>query len=159
LTPRQCNEDLSERLAFLGLDASVRTDARQVWQVIRDDFDGVLERFYAQVGTLGFAIGASDVATLKRKQRKHWENLFRAEFDDEYATVVRRSGITHHNIGLTPTDFLAGYAFITDSIVAIIDRRLPDDRAMALRLIRTVLKLTAIDAGIALCVYNSVILE
>ncbi len=42
-------------------------------------------------------------------QAKHWEALFAAEFDEAYATSLRRISVTHARVGLDPRWLISGY--------------------------------------------------
>ena len=152
---------LRDRREFLNIDEQELTDLVEAWKFIEGEFPAIVDRFYERMGVLtkvervAHMINNND--RLKRKQFNHWSTLFRGSLSSAYVDQVRRSGIAHHEVGISLTDLVDGYAFIFDAIIKVLQEKLADDPARALQYTRSIQKLVAIDVGAALCVYDAVL--
>jgi methyl-accepting chemotaxis protein len=117
------HSDLSQRLAFMQLDADAGAALRQLAPLLSGALPGILDDFYThvrewpQVATL---FGERGMEVASRKQAEHWNIILRGDFTTEYVDSVRRIGQVHARIGLEPRWYIAGYAFILTRVIALI---------------------------------------
>lgn len=117
--------ELSERLGFMRLDQDATQALREIAPLVTQALPGVLDEFYThirkwpQVARL-FG-GESMMSSASRRQVDHWSIILRAEFNTDYVTSVRRIGQTHARIGLEPRWYIAGYNFITERVIGLIN--------------------------------------
>jgi methyl-accepting chemotaxis protein len=109
-----------QRLAFAMLGERERQALSAARPVVMANIGTILDGFYAHV--LRFpemaAMFRNDahMAHAKAAQRKHWERLFSAAFDDAYMDSAAEIGRTHHRIGLEPRWYIGAYAIVTGEI-------------------------------------------
>jgi methyl-accepting chemotaxis protein len=104
--------DITEALALAGIDDNTRAVLREAWPLIREGVPYALR--CAFVPAMGRDTGAGgptreQIDAARDGQAKHWEALFAANFDEEYATSLRRISITHARVGLDPRWLISGY--------------------------------------------------
>ncbi|WP_339781996.1 globin-coupled sensor protein [uncultured Thalassospira sp.] len=116
--------ELDRRLAFVDLNETRRSHLREIWPVIDKNLPTMLDSFYKKIMArpdLAAIIGnTSRVEGLKRAQSNHWKTLFNGHFDDHYFEEVRRIGLAHERIGLTPEAYVSGYNFILGLIISLL---------------------------------------
>jgi methyl-accepting chemotaxis protein len=56
------------------------------------------------------------------KQIAHWQRLLSGRFDADYAESARQIGLAHARVGLEPSAYIGGYAFVMAEIHGIIAR-------------------------------------
>jgi methyl-accepting chemotaxis protein len=84
---------------------------------------GILDRFYAHaladpvLAPLFAAPGTAERA--RAAQAAHWSRLFDGRFDEQYRKSVRRIGLAHHRIALSPEPYIAGYAQVLGELLAV----------------------------------------
>jgi methyl-accepting chemotaxis protein len=109
---------LLEGLALAGIDETTRFTLRETWPMIRDSVPFALQAALASMATVsgnGHDDAQSGLLTrpqldaARERQTKHWENLFAANFDEEYAESVRRTAVIHAQVGLDPRWLVSGY--------------------------------------------------
>lgn len=117
---------LTDRLAFMEINAESIQNLRQIKPVIDKAIDPALDKFYAGVRahpvlrTFFNDDGHMDQA--HRLQAEHWKNIAKGEFSDQFAKVVRRIGMAHARIGLEPKWYIAGYArVLQELIISVVD--------------------------------------
>lgn len=110
------------KTAYFGLGPESVASLRQALPIISKALPGVLDRFYArtmaQPELAALFANPAQVEGAKRAQIAHWTRLFEGRFDDGYKESVRAVGIAHHRIGLSPSWYVGGYAFILGEIMA-----------------------------------------
>ncbi|WP_454016504.1 methyl-accepting chemotaxis protein [Azospirillum sp. Marseille-Q6669] len=110
------------KTAYFDLGPDSVGSLRQALPIISKALPGILDRFYdrtmAQPELVGLFANPAQVEGAKRAQIAHWTRLFEGRFDDGYKESVRAVGIAHHRIGLSPSWYVGGYAFILGEIMA-----------------------------------------
>jgi methyl-accepting chemotaxis protein len=154
---------LQDRIAFLNITEQELSDLKEGWELIADDFPKIFDHFYDRVGELTKNQHVlqliKDNDRLKHKQVDHWQKLFCDPLSKDYIDRVHYSGIAHRQVGINPADVVNGYAFIVDEIIDVLQRKLADDAARALQILRSIQKLVAIDIGTAIAVYDALLIE
>jgi len=118
---RDLGPELQERMNLVGLDEATRTRLRAMAKRLGPALEKGLDRFYSKIAT------TPDLARFfqrpgirehaRGQQGQHWEFLFDAKFDADYAQAVRRVGATHARIGLEPRWYMAGYVIILENLI------------------------------------------
>ena len=156
---------LSQRLDFMRLDQSARTDIRSLQPVIAKAIRPALDAFYAQVRafpeTRAFFSSDSHIETAAGRQQKHWGIITSADYGEDYVRGVRTIGQVHARIGLEPRWYIGGYALLTEELVkAVIREDWPKgfvarkDGAEALgRKVSSLIKAILLDMDFAISIY------
>ena len=112
---------LQDRLEFLGLGATERTDIETLQPLLERHLPAALDKFYAHIREVPeaarFFSGDAQIERARTAQSTHWAALFAGRVDDDYAQSSRRIGLRHARIGLEPRWYVGGYARILDSLV------------------------------------------
>ncbi|MDR3507305.1 MAG: methyl-accepting chemotaxis protein [Caulobacteraceae bacterium] len=118
------NESLSERLAFMKVDAVSISNIQSVKSVVMKSLPGALDDFYQQVQafpeTRAFFKETSLVASAKTRQLAHWDAISSGRFDQNYLKAVTTVGETHARIGLEPRWYIGGYALVLETLVSAV---------------------------------------
>jgi methyl-accepting chemotaxis protein len=104
--------DITEALALAGIDDGTRAVLRDAWPLIREGVPYALRCAYVPALGRDPAIGEptrEQIEAARDGQAKHWEALFAAKFDEEYASSLRRISVTHARVGLDPRWLISGY--------------------------------------------------
>ncbi|OKH86915.1 globin-coupled sensor protein [Thalassospira sp. TSL5-1] len=116
--------ELDRRIAFVEFNDKKRSFLRELWPVIEKNLPSMLDDFYKKVmsrADLAKIIGdPSRIEGLKRAQTNHWRTLFKGDFDDHYYEEVRRIGMAHEKIGLTPEAYVSGYNYILGMMTSLL---------------------------------------
>jgi methyl-accepting chemotaxis protein len=116
---------IEDRLELLEIDADVVSELRRARRYIEPELETMLERFYAHImSTPGLKALFADRAAVdraRRAQKSHWvDRLFAGRFDSDYFDQAERIGNSHARIGLSPSDYIAGYSHMLAQFVAAI---------------------------------------
>lgn len=147
-------------LDFLDIDVETRTLANRLSDLLAPHVGAVIDEFYAKVTDFGISphINAQTIGILKRKQKQHWTALLRSRFDEEYFDSIRRIGMRHRDIELSPMWYVTGYMRLKLAFVEIIIKS--DLPAVTKgQLVKTLDKYIAIDMALALSTYDAVIVD
>ena len=144
------------RLDLLQIESGVGASLRSVAALVEPGLAGILDGFYDHMA--GFAepraiLGDRSTARLKQAQRQHWLRLFSGEFDETYREHARAIGHAHERIGLEPTWYMGGYAFILTRLIALVLERRRRDPRKAGEEIEALVKAVMLDMDIAISVY------
>jgi hypothetical protein len=104
--------DLAESRALAGIDDATCAILRDTWPLIREGVPAALRAAFASVlarDTAPDAATRAQIEAARDGQARHWEALFAARFDEEYAASLRRMAVTHARVGLDPRWLVAGY--------------------------------------------------
>ena len=104
--------DVTESLALAGIDETTRAALRETWPLIREAVPYALRSAFVPARGRDAAPGQptrEQIEAARDGQAKHWESLFAAKFDEEYASSLRRISVTHARIGLDPRWLISGY--------------------------------------------------
>ena len=153
--------DIQARLKFLLMDDGDMASLKDFRQVLAPRIDGYLDAFYAHVTQIpelkALFSSPQALAGAKAEQKRHWmENLFSANFGDDYGRVVNAIGRAHERIGLEPRWYMAGYCFVLNELTTLATqtyRKQPDKLARALHAIN---KAVFLDMDLAISIYLEV---
>ena len=148
-------------LRFLEFNDETEQLGEVLWQILAPRIDQVLDAFYQRVQHAGIKPQLSDasVATLKIKQRAHWQGLLSANFDDRYIAGVQRIGIRHRDIGLDLASYVAAYMALKIEFTDIVVSRTELPVLAKGRLIKALYKYVALDMALSLSAYEVTVLD
>lgn len=103
--------DITESLALAGIDETTRAALRETWPLIREAVPYALRSAFVSIGRdpEPGQPTREQIDAARDGQAKHWESLFAARFDDDYAMSLRRISVTHARVGLDPRWLISGY--------------------------------------------------
>ncbi|MDO9246814.1 MAG: protoglobin domain-containing protein, partial [Phenylobacterium sp.] len=118
--------NIGQRLDFIGLEPNEVTALRSLRPLMKGVIPTALNALYERILTFPelarlFPSDAA-VASVKSRQREHWERIFEAQFDKGYAAGALRVGEAHARIGLNPSWYIGGYATVLQQLVKAIAR-------------------------------------
>ena len=151
---------LSERLAFLEIDAQVRQDLLEAWPLIEPHVPRIIDEFYAHVAQFPGPAErvAGHIDRLAKAQVQHWRHLFTGGFDDAYDRSAYAIGRAHVRAEIRPSWFIGAYGIILARITAVLgDARRFNGRRTA-QLMAAVVRATMLDMQIAVSVYHEMLL-
>jgi hypothetical protein len=151
---------IGKLLEFLEVNSETKASASILSDLLTPRIDDVIEKFYDRVQNFDISphITEQVIPALKDKQKQHWMGLFRSQFQEEYFASIRRIGMRHHDIALSPMWYVAGYMWLKLAFIDVIIRS--DYPAVTKgQLVKTLDKYIAIDMAFALSTYDAVILD
>ncbi|MCW2246176.1 methyl-accepting chemotaxis protein [Azospirillum fermentarium] len=117
-----------ERLRFCRITPETLKTLAEIRPVLEAAIPAILDEFYAhlrQWPNLAHLFSSPTAeARAKTAQMRHWLRLFSGTLGEEYFASARQVGMAHHRIGLEPRWYIAGYAFVTDRLIAAISGHL-----------------------------------
>ncbi|MDO8381123.1 protoglobin domain-containing protein [Phenylobacterium sp.] len=120
------HSDMRQRLDFIRLGARDVTALRGLRPLMQGAIpvalDALYERILAFPETARFFPDDAALSGVKNRQQSHWERIFEAQFDEDYAGAARRIGEAHARIGLNPSWYIGGYATVLQHLVEAIVR-------------------------------------
>ncbi len=131
--------------ALWRIDADAEQRLRAMAHPMDPAIDMALGQFYRFVtqnpSTAALFPDPSRVDQARRAHHALWRDFFTGGFGAGYAGRIRTVGRVHQRVGLTPAQYMAGYAFMLEALVrdVILSRRRPQAAEDAALLIRTVL--------------------
>lgn len=159
-------DELKERLAFIGIDPAVQQRLKDTESTVCGLLPEALSTFYAHLKktpeTARFFRDDAQMAHAKNRQEYHWSQIAHGHFDDQFVRRVTQVGEVHARIGLEPRWYIGGYARIVDHIVrGVLTARWPkgrfgstipgaEDRAAE---IGAIIKAAMLDMDYAIAVY------
>jgi hypothetical protein len=93
------------------------------------------------------------------KQREHWRSLFSSGFDESYQRRASMIGIRHHDVGLDPKWYIAGYALMKARFIERLLLQTTVPLPLRSAMIVTLEKYVAVDMALALSSYSSWLVE
>jgi len=106
----------AERIRFFRLDDESKSALRDFKPVVEKALPEILAGFYDHLKRLPAAAqlfrDEASVARARTAQGEHWRNLFQANFDQTYLESVQRIGRAHADLGVGPTIYIGGYAYV-----------------------------------------------
>ncbi len=115
------DQQLNQRLAFIGLDEGLRRALRDNAEFVDAILPAALDAFYDKVRvtpeTRKFFRDEDHISGAQSRQREHWRNIMRADYQGDYADGVRAIGQTHARIGLEPRWYIGGYAMVMEGLL------------------------------------------
>jgi hypothetical protein len=152
--------DIRRVLQFIQVDQKTVEAGQDIFSLFEPHAEEIFKRFYERIKAFGISPHIDDkvIARLIPHQRDHWMRLFVTNFSGQYAQSVRQVGIRHRDIELSPMWFIAGYTKLKLELLQIIvSSKLSPERKGAL--ILALEKYVAVDMGLALSVYDSVVID
>jgi methyl-accepting chemotaxis protein len=120
------DQDLQERLSFLGLTDAARQELREFSPTLQQALPGLLDGFYGHVQKWPkLAAMFKDKVAMDRArnaQAEHWRKLFSATFDEAYVESVRRIGRIHSRVGLDSRYYIGAYSHMAAELAALASR-------------------------------------
>ena len=105
-----------DQMSFLMIDDDTRNALAEFRPTVEKKIDDILESFYQhlhQTPAVAHLFDEHSEAHARKHQRRHWlENVFSGRFDDQYFQEAVKIGNAHRRIGLEPTWYIGGYAFV-----------------------------------------------
>lgn len=112
---------IDKRLDFLALDKERRETLRQMAPGMNRALPAALDRFYTVISgnpeTARHFRDKSHQASARDRQMAHWAGILEARFDDRYMQAVRRIGLAHSQLGLSPQYYIGGYAHLAADLI------------------------------------------
>ena len=157
-------DDIETRLRFLELDQDARASLKALRPMIEAELPGILDAFYDHISAwpqvAKFFGSPSHMSVARSKQLEHWMLIAGGEFNESYVQSVRRIGLAHAKLGLEPRWYIAGYAFLTTRLLAVIASRFApkafkraDDLAAQTRFMDAITKAVMLDMDFAISIY------
>lgn len=119
------NNDLSVRLAFIGMDEPTRATLREMRPMIADCLPGILDAFYANVRkydqTNKLFRDEAHIRHARQAQINHWDIIASGAFDESYFASANRIGKAHQRIGLEPRWYIGAYSFLLSELLKKIE--------------------------------------
>lgn len=151
---------ISDLLEFIDIDETTKKHGPEIWRVVDPHVDTIMANFYRRVNAFAITSRLSDI-TIRRlitKQKEHWAVLFDSRFDADYANGVRRIGIQHRDVSLSPMWYVLGYMILKIAFTDVIaDTPLPPLQKG--RLIKALDKYIAFDMAVALSTYDAAVVD
>lgn len=154
------NNMISELLHFVELDEATRERGPEIWRLIEPHVDAIITNFYQRVNEFSMTAPLSGPAVrrLSVKQKQHWRALFDARYDSDYANSVRRAGIQHRDVALSPMWYVLGYMTLKIAFTEVLaDAALPPIQKGCL--IKALDKFVAMDMAVVLSTYDAFVLD
>lgn len=118
---RAGEEEILERLAFVGIGSDESNILRQAAPVVMANMDAALNAFYRTIRatpqTRGFFDGDAAVASAGARQKQHWATILNGNYGRDYLEAVRAIGSVHARIGLEPRWYIGGYALVMERLL------------------------------------------
>ena len=154
------NDMIEELLRFIDIDDATKERGPEIWRLVEPHADAIIGSFYHRVKRFDFSSEITDAAIerLKVKQKQHWAALFASQFGVDYANSVRRVGIQHRDIALSPMWYVLGYTTQKLAFTEVLaDASLPPIRKG--RLLKALDKYIAFDMALALSAYSAAVVD
>lgn len=159
--------DLARRLEFMQLDKSATERIRQVGPLLDAKLPDVLGEFYGLLSQVPevqrFFPTGEHVERAKNAQIRHWKNIAKGDFSDDYFEKVKAIGSVHARIGLEPRWYIGGYALILERLVeAVLEKvsttsgifgQRKSSNAETAKTISALVKAVILDMDLAIAVY------
>jgi|AraplaMF_Cvi_mMS_1032046.scaffolds.fasta_scaffold00243_5 hypothetical protein len=141
---------------YLGIDTRTQLLAGRLWNLLDEPSGLVIAEFYRRTrhSHPGVLLDERTVNRLMIKQKEHWHSLFNSGFDQAYLRRATKVGIMHHELGLDPKWYIAGYALMKAQLAEqlLFDASIPLPLKAAL--VVTLEKYVAVDMALTLSSYS-----
>ena len=146
-----------DKLAFLMIDDDVRKQLVAFAPILEENLADLLDGFYRHVirwpHLRRMLRDGASVARLKEEQAAHWRLLFSGRFDASYVEQVRRVGLAHERIGLSPSWYIGGYRYILDRLLQLLVARFKKRPKEMTVMFSVVSKAVFLDMDLVMAVY------
>ncbi len=151
MTPPHSNQ---ERLRFCRITPATLSILAEIRPVLEASIPRILDDFYSHLtrwqNLSAFFSSPSAIQHAKAAQTRHWLRLFSGTLGDEYFTSAQQIGMAHHRIGLEPRWYIAGYAFVTERLIACLTDHVMRGWPTASRRARLTAVLQAVNTAVML---------
>lgn len=156
------HNSMTERTAFIGLDADALTAVKAARRAIDKTMPVALDSLYGLINkeqeTSGKFESRDSQTRARGAMERHWERLLDGKLDDQYAAAARRIGLVHAKIGLEPRHYIAAYAHVLAAMTGAIMRDavgpvLPGRAREAEARMAAVVRLFMLDVEMAITAY------
>ncbi|MEW6761244.1 MAG: EAL domain-containing protein [Pseudomonadota bacterium] len=150
-------EEVAERMAFLGVHADDIALLRELHALMVDDTDTFSDDFYEHI--LSFpalrALVKDDatVQRLKHSQAAYFHSLTAGEYDGDYIRDRLRVGLVHQRIGLEPKWYIGAYRKYVAGMFDLLWKQFEGEPQRFRATFNSVLKVVCLDMGLALDTY------
>ncbi|SFJ45120.1 protoglobin domain-containing protein [Bradyrhizobium sp. Gha] len=105
---------MTQIIRYLRIDTRTQLLAEQLWNLAEGPSSQIIAEFYRRTRQShpGVLLDEHTVSRLMIKQREHWHSLFNSRVDQAYLRRATKVGIMHHEVGLDPKWYVAGYALM-----------------------------------------------
>jgi methyl-accepting chemotaxis protein len=160
------DKDLNDRLAFIGIDETVKAELREIRPALMEAMPAALDAFYKKIGaqpeTRPFFPDAEAIGRAKARQTSHWDMISDGRFEDYYEAAVTRMNQADARVGLDPRWYIGGYATVMGKLAAaLLERNWPKrrfgwrmtDATKAVREISALMQAGFLNVDLAVTVY------
>ena len=148
---------MTQIIRYLGIDTRTQLLAERLWEFLDEPSGQVIANFYRDTrqSEAGVLLGEQSLERFVLQQKEHWHSLFKSGFDEAYLRRASLIGIRHHELGLDPKWYIAGYALMKARFAEqlLLDPSMPLPLKSAL--IVTLEKYLAVDMALALSSYSA----
>jgi hypothetical protein len=112
--------DLRARLARFQIDGSTKENLSRLQALQSDRLDLILVRLYRflhQFPDLHDLLKGHDEQRLRLRQKAHWEQVLRCDFDRDYVRSCLMIGLTHFHAKIPPHSYMAAYGFFQGELL------------------------------------------
>ena len=149
---------MKDIVRYLGIDTRTQLLGERLWGVLEEPSGEIIAAFYRDTrqSAVGMLFDELTIGRLQDRQKEHWRVLFTSQFDEQYQRSATLIAIKHHELGLDPKWYIAGYALIK---LRFTERLLKAAQATKEALIATLEKYIAIDMALSLSIYSSWLID
>lgn len=155
------DDEMKSRLAFARIDAEAKAALAELWPTVQKALPEVLDGFYSHVKSQPkmSALVGNRQDSLKKAQEGHWVKLFSGKFDRDYVESIDRIGRAHVRIGLEPKWYIAGYQYVLNELIGIVQKKHRFSKRKALLAMQALNKAILLDLDFAISTYQEVLME
>ncbi|HAG52996.1 MAG TPA: hypothetical protein DCL21_04325 [Alphaproteobacteria bacterium] len=161
-------QNLSKLLSFYHLDQGRKFTELHDFLVDTKIIDSIMNEFYNYILKFDNLVhvlenSGRSVENVKAAQRNHWINTLKAGFDDSYEQRVKRIGMSHVKVDLTPEWYIGGYNQVQQVFLKEVNALMAKKNTLFSKkkyqneklqeFISTFFKITNIDMSVSISVY------
>jgi len=163
------NQGLEKLLSFYHLNKNSNFTELHDFLLDTGIIDSIMNEFYGYILKFDNLVQVIEnsgraVKDVKAAQRRHWVNTLKTGFDDSYEQRVRRIGMSHVKIDLTPEWYIGGYNQVQQVFLKEVEslknkgnglfaKKAKYSNEELQEFITTFLKITNIDMSVSINVY------
>lgn len=148
--------NIEARLRLLGIDMSVRMDAKRFFPIFETHIDRIIAHFYDHMFSFVEARrlfgDETAVRHLSERQKQHWLRLFACRLDAEYVRGALHVGEVHYARRVPPYLYLAGYNFFHCELIRLASATVTGIEVPPL--LAAITRLVTLDMDLALSAYT-----
>ena len=152
---------MQDIVRYLGIDTRSQMLAERLWDFLDGPSSEIIDAFYRDTrqSAAGILLDEQMIERLMSKQREHWRSLFSSGFDESYLRRASMIGIKHHDVGLDPKWYIAGYALMKARFIEQLLLQTTVPLPLKSAMIIALEKYVAVDMALALSSYSSWLVE